>query len=111
MRKRPRLNPRFLHARAMKPVALFAFCAFLVALSGFGTSSAPGIPRKTYAQRNPSAGPVTGLQDFFSRLPALRALSILSGAPNTESQPSFEDDPEGRNDWFTFQRTYPSNSI
>ena len=113
MRKRPRLNPRFLYARTMKPVALFAFCGLLVTLSGFRSSSAPGIPWKTYSeQRNPSAVLVTGSQSLVQHLLALRrAPSILSGAPKTESQLSIEDDIEGRGDWFTFQRIYPSNSI
>jgi photosystem II stability/assembly factor-like uncharacterized protein len=36
---------------------------------------------------------------------------IHFSAPEYESRPGIEEDVEGRSDWFTFQRTYPSNII
>jgi len=48
----------------------------------------------------------------LQHIPGLRLTpSLFPSTAETESRPSLEEDTEGRSDWFTFQRTYPSNSI
>jgi photosystem II stability/assembly factor-like uncharacterized protein len=48
----------------------------------------------------------------LQNIPGLRLTpSLFPSTTEIESRPGLEEDTEGRSDWFTFQRTYPSNSI
>src|SRR6185295_15516087 len=73
-----------------------------VAFSGFHASPARSVARRTDNRPGTMQAPVIGLQSLFQGGPRLN---------ETESRPGIEEDTEGRSDWFTFQRSYPSNSI
>jgi len=56
--------------------------------------------------------PQTGFQSPFQRLLGRRYIStVFPATAAMEARPDVEEDPEGRGDWFLFQRTYPSVSI
>ena len=53
-----------------------------------------------------------GFQRLVQNIPRLRVTpSLFPSSGETGSRPGLEEDTDGRSDWFTFQRTYPLNSI
>src|SRR5437867_3907815 len=97
-------------------VFLFTACALLVTFSGFRFVSLPDLadrastPRRY--QRPLTMVPGNGFRSLLQQDSGLhRALSLFPDATETEPEAGIDDDPEGRGDWFTFQRTYPGNVI
>ena len=53
-----------------------------------------------------------GFQRLVQNIPRLRVTpSLFPSSGETGSRTGLEEDTDGRSDWFTFQRTYPLNSI
>jgi len=73
-----------------------------VAFASFHASPARSVARRTDNRPGTTQAPVIGLQSLFQGGARLN---------ETESRPGVEEDTEGRSDWFTFQRSYPSNSV
>jgi len=95
---------------------LLAACALLVASSGFRLSASPGLAKTAHSVERTPRVLATGFQSLFQHIPRLHLTpSLLPSIAETESRPGINEelgeDTEGRSDWFTFQRTYPSNSI
>ena len=90
-------------------------CALLVTFSSFQFASTSGADRQgaqNRIQRPLTPVPANGFWSLFQPQPGSRlANAILPAVPETESEPGIDEDPEGRSDWFTFQRAYPSNVI
>lgn len=54
----------------------------------------------------------TGFQSLLRNAPGLRlAPSLFPSTLEASEREALEEDTDGRMDWFTFQRTYPANSI
>ncbi|MEK6324621.1 MAG: IPT/TIG domain-containing protein [Acidobacteriota bacterium] len=63
-------------------------------------------------QRPLTPVPANGFQSLFQQRRGLwLATAGFPAVTETESAPGIDEDPEGRSDWFTFQRTYPGNLI
>jgi photosystem II stability/assembly factor-like uncharacterized protein len=95
-------------------VVLSAACALLVIFSSLGYVSRPADRASTLrrVQRPLKPVPGNGFWSLFQQQPALHlAQAAFPSGREMESEAGIEDDPEGRNDWFTFQRTYPGNVI
>ncbi len=86
--------------------------AFLAASGGFSSSSSPTASRTPERTQLATRVLGTGFQSLFQHIPRLRFTpSIFPVHLETDSRPALEEDTEGRSDWFTFQRSYPSSSI
>src|SRR4030095_7560540 len=56
--------------------------------------------------------PTTAFQSRLHHTPRLRLTpSLFPEIAENESREALDEDTDGRSDWFTFQRTYPSNSF
>jgi photosystem II stability/assembly factor-like uncharacterized protein len=90
-----------------------AVCAvfFFPMASGALLSGAPG--DFWGARRLPVAActlnPTIASQSLFRDLPKARV--FLAPEPRAQLEPGIDEDTQGRNDWFMFQRMYGSNSI
>lgn len=100
--------------------ALPAVCALVIAFTGFHFSSRQASPRLralTEAPRPLAAIRGTGFQSLFRQAAGLRIpRADVSSLPSQEEEQELEpvaeeEETEGRNDWFLFQRTYPFGSI
>lgn len=104
-------------ARKAAPRLLLAIaCALLVTFSSFqfasttGRAARPGTQNRI--QRPLASVPGNGFPSLFQQQPGLPLeRAVFPAVTETESEPGIDDDPEGRSDWFTFQRTYPGNVI
>ena len=97
-------------------LGLSAACALLVTLSSFKLVSRPAAADRESTtrriQRPWTEDRGNGFRSLFQQEHALRlAGAIFPAATKTDPEPGIEDDPEGRSDWFTFQRAYPGNVI
>ena len=107
-----RLRYSFAHRRGALQAILGTVCAVLVASGSFWSSSSPAAPRTVERTQRPTRVPGTSFQSLFQHNPRLQLTrSVFPSIAETESRPGIEEDTEGRSDWFTFQRTYPSNAI
>jgi photosystem II stability/assembly factor-like uncharacterized protein len=115
MLRRPTTRLRFSSARrrAALQAILAIVSAFLVASASFRSSSSPVASRTPERTQRPTRGLGTSLQSLFRHIPRLQLTPpVFPSTEETESRPGIEEeDTEGRSDWFTFQRTYPSNAI
>ncbi len=114
MLRRPITRPRFSSAQrsAMRQAILGIVCSFLVASGAFRSSTSPAALRARERTQRATRVPETGFQSLLQDISGLPLTpSLFPSTAETESRPGIEEDPEGRSDWFTFQRTYPSNSI
>ena len=96
-----------------RPVLQVGFLlASLFLLSSTGFRDVP--PKEGFANNQPALTPRilgTGFQGLLRSTPRLSVTPSVFPSIEPESRPAIEEDTEGRSDWFTFQRTYPSNSI
>jgi photosystem II stability/assembly factor-like uncharacterized protein len=100
------------HRSAVLPAILGIACAFLVGSGGFRPPSLPSASRASERIHRPTRLPATGFQSLFHHTPRFQlTASVFPSAAEAGSRPALEEDTEGRSDWFTFQRTYPSYSI
>src|SRR6266404_2408389 len=103
------------HRSATQQAFVLAACALAVASSSFRASSSPTtVKNAQLAERRQRETRVleTGFQRLFQHIPRLQLTpSVSFSTAETKSRPGLEEDTEGRSDWFTFQRSYPSNSI
>ena len=54
----------------------------------------------------------TGVRSLLQHIPGLRLTpSLFPSTSEDKSRPALEEDTEERGDWFTFQRSYPSNVV
>lgn len=117
MLRRPTTRLQFSAARsrAARQAVLLAACVLAVASSGFRSFPSPNITQNAYSgERTPRTPRVlaTGFRSLLQNIPDLRLTpSLFPSTAATQSRPALEEDTEGRSDWFSFQRTYPSNSI
>jgi photosystem II stability/assembly factor-like uncharacterized protein len=95
------------------PAIQIAVCASFLFAAASGALG-PGAPADFYdARRLPVAArtpnPTIVSQSRFRDLPLARA--FLATEPLEQIEPGIDEDTQGRNDWFMFQRMYGSNSI
>ncbi len=92
-------------------------CAFLLASASFRHSTSLPASRTREEAQPVTRVPGIGFQSLFQRIPRLQLtpLGLPPIVAEPESRPRLpgieEEDPEGRGDWFMFQRTYGSNAI
>ena len=93
--------------------ALASACTLFFAPLLAGIPSASGRPPEIRAAQFESAGrkryPGIGSQSRFQDSGFVH--DFLFPQTSTETNPAIDEDTEGRNDWFMFQRMYGSNSI
>ena len=110
-----KLRSSFASRVAHPNALLLAVCSFFIASNCFSSLSTSALPETTKTSiGRPSTirVPATGFQNHLRSIPGLRVSpSLFPSTAVDESRPALEEDTEGRGDWFTFQRTYPSNSI
>lgn len=107
---------RFVRRNLALRVVLSLACALQVTFSSFRIISAPssanraGIPRPIQRPLTPIPG--ERFRSLFEQQSGV-SLGRASFPPTKEAsvEPGIDDDPEGRSDWFTFQRNYPGNAI
>ena len=96
-------------------VALSTTCALLLTFSSFRFVSGPApadlASTPLRIQRPFTQVPGNGFRSLFQQPCVTLAPAIFPSLTETESEPGIDDDPEGRSDWFTFQRSYPGNVI
>src|SRR5215471_18029930 len=61
-------------------------------------------------KRIPHTNPIFG-SNLTPRFSRPQNLWLSTSTLESHSRPGIDEDVDGRNDWFTFQRTYPSNTI
>jgi photosystem II stability/assembly factor-like uncharacterized protein len=113
MLRRPTTRVRFssAHRRGPLQAILGIVFAFLVASGSFRSSSSPAAPHARKRTQQATRVPETGFQSLFQHLfGSLRAPGALTAAAEREAEPGLDEDPQGRSDWFTFQRTYPGHT-
>ncbi len=114
-----RSTTRFLfqssYRRAAWHAGLFAVCTLALASSGFRSYSSNNKTKHVYTGEQTRAtrqALTTGYQSLLQATPVFRlAPSHFPSGADSEPRQGLEEDTEGRGDWFTFQRSYPSNSI
>ena len=91
--------------------AVCAMFLFPLAAGILGRSSGPAEVCNTtlYQITPPRPSPTIGSQSLFRDIPFARWL--LAAEAVAEAEPGGDEDTQGRNDWFMFQRMYGSNSI
>ena len=116
MLRRPASYHRSRRHKLALDLALATLCVLLVTFASYefacqsDSSDRPRITRRL--QRPLSFVPEIGFGSLFQQQPRLRLSGeVFQSVKETEPQAGIEDDPEGRSDWFTFQRTYPGNEI
>ncbi|HXF40898.1 MAG TPA: IPT/TIG domain-containing protein [Blastocatellia bacterium] len=95
-------RPKIIRSTALHAILGITF-SLAVAFASFPASPPRSVASRAEDNRpSTTQDPVIGLQSLFQGDHRL---------PETEARPGIEEDTEGRSDWFTFQRSYPSNSI
>jgi photosystem II stability/assembly factor-like uncharacterized protein len=94
---------------------LIAGCTLALALSGFRSSSSKNITNQAHTGTRTHLRPSSLVNGFQSVLQYTPLFPLAPSRFGSRAEPgprrSLEEDTEGRGDWFTFQRSYPSNSI
>ncbi|HKA21815.1 MAG TPA: hypothetical protein VKN18_26295 [Blastocatellia bacterium] len=108
MRRRRKSRPKHVIILRYRLSAFIVLAILLTAfnLTDVGTSSAISTQQRSrYARTRSEAKPA--FQSSFGSFEFSRKIS----SPTDQARPAIEEDVEGRSDWFTFQRSYPSNMV
>ncbi len=103
-----------LYPLATRLAPVLMSCALLVSSPALRSFSSPDTTKHDSEERTRRVAPglATGFQSLFQHTPRLWLMSSIFSRPSeSESRQGLEEDVDGRSDWFTFQRTYPSNEI